>query len=82
MFFKKIICQKCKKKLSKKEFASFSNENICMSCYLKEEEKKEKRKIEQSIVNWQYIENNKPPESKPKKGSEAINDILKTMGTF
>ncbi|MBR6515017.1 MAG: hypothetical protein IKT46_09330 [Clostridia bacterium] len=56
MFFnKKIICQKCKKKLSKKEFSSFSNENICISCYQKEKEKREKR---ESDANWQYIENN------------------------
>jgi hypothetical protein len=33
-----------------------------------------------NAVFWQYIENNKPQEQKPKAGSEAINDILKTMG--
>ena len=35
-----------------------------------------------NAVFWQYIENNKLPEQKPKTGSEAINDILKTMGSL
>lgn len=33
-------------------------------------------------VFWQYIENHKPPKEKPKTGSEAITDIMKTMGAF
>nr|DAF65610.1 MAG TPA: tail assembly chaperone protein [Caudoviricetes sp.] len=33
-------------------------------------------------VFWQYIENHKPPKEKPKTGSEAIADIMKTMGAF
>lgn len=54
MFFnKKAICQKCKKKLSKKEFTSLSNENICIYCASKEREKREKR---ESDTNWKYIE--------------------------
>lgn len=33
-----------------------------------------------NAVFWQTIELEKPPEAKPKKGSDAINDILKTFG--
>jgi hypothetical protein len=35
-----------------------------------------------NAVFWQYIENNKTPDEKPKTGSSAINDILKTMGNL
>lgn len=35
-----------------------------------------------NAVFWQDIENNKAPEEKPKTGSSAINDILKTMGNI
>lgn len=33
-----------------------------------------------NAVFYQTIELEKPPEAKPKKGSDAINDILKTFG--
>lgn len=35
-----------------------------------------------NAVFWQYMELNKPPEQKAKSGSDAINDIMKTMGAF
>jgi hypothetical protein len=33
-----------------------------------------------NAVFWTHIEINKPPESKPKKGSDAIKDILGVVG--
>lgn len=35
-----------------------------------------------NAVFYQHIELNKPPEEKPKTGSDAINDILKSMGAL
>ena len=55
LFDKKMVCQKCKRKLSKNEFVDSTKGNICIYCDFKE---KEFKKRQESENNCQYIEKN------------------------
>lgn len=60
MFFnKKITCQKCGEKLSKRFFSDNSNEKICVYCKNEEEEQKRiQERMQKSDKNFQYIRKN------------------------